>query len=81
MLYLEKHYDVADRMVLGQNLEIGEESGYVYNALGRRVKNTGKRNGILTETEYTVDDIGGVWNDLMQYGTGGVAKDSVIKQN
>jgi len=29
-------YDATDRMVLGQNLETGEESGYLYNTLGRR---------------------------------------------
>lgn len=70
-------YDAAGRMVQGKNLETGEESSYVYNALGRRVKYTEKRDGGLKETEYTADDVSGVWNDLMQYGTGGTVTRNV----
>ena len=66
-------YDAAGRMVLGRNLETGEESGYTYNALDRRVKNVRKNAEIIKETEFVADYISGYWNDLMGFEPGGAA--------
>ena len=66
-------YDAAGRMVLGGNLETGEESGYTYNALDRRVKNVRRSAGIIKETDFVADYISGYRNDLMEYESGGAA--------
>ena len=70
-------YDAAGRMVLGRNLETGEESGYTYNALDRRVKNVRRSAEIIKETEFVADYISGYRNDLMEYESGGAATRNV----
>ena len=55
----------------------GEETGYTYNALDRRVKNVRRSAGIIKETDFVADYISGYRNDLMEYESGGAATRNV----
>ena len=55
----------------------GEETGYTYNALDRRVKNVRRSAEIIKETEFVADYISGYRNDLMEYESGGAATRNV----
>ena len=68
-------YDTAGMMTCGKNLESGEETLYVYNALRMRVGNT-RRSGTgeslrTSKVQYVPDFLGAAGNELMSYETGG----------
>ena len=67
-------YDTAGLMASGKNLESGEETEYVYNALRMCVKNVRKlgtgESQCTRERKYVPDYLGAAGNDLMVYETG-----------
>lgn len=67
-------YDVTNHMVLGKDLESGEQTEYGYNGLYMRVRNVqtpaeGSHAGIK-EISYAADYLSRTNNDLMAYGKG-----------
>lgn len=75
-------YDATGRMVLGKNLESGEETAYAYNALQMRIKNVQRLGAAgsqrTKEIQYVPDFLSATGNELMSYETGAGAARSIF---
>ncbi|MCM1056092.1 MAG: DUF6531 domain-containing protein [Firmicutes bacterium] len=75
-------YDTAGMLASGENLESGEETAYIYNALRMRVGNIRKlgagENRSTREIQYVPDFLGAAGNDLMSYETGAADTRSIF---
>ena len=78
-------YDTAGLLALGRNMESGEETSYVYNALRMRVKNTQKLvsadDFYKREMQYVPDFLSAANNELMTYEADASAARTVFGYN
>jgi RHS repeat-associated protein len=80
-------YDAANRMVLGKNIQSGEQTAYGYNGFDMRIKNiqtllSGEnQNPYTKETDYIPDLLSGAGNDLMSFQKITDVNDAVLTRN
>ena len=80
-------YDAANRMVLGKNIQSGEQTAYGYNGFDMRIKNiqtllSGEnQNPYTKETDYIPDLLSGTANDLMSFQKMADVNDAVSTRN
>ncbi len=80
-------YDAANRMVLGKNIQSGEQTAYGYNGFDMRIKNiqtllSGEnQNPYTKETDYIPDLLSGTANDLMSFQKTADVNDAVSTRN
>ena len=80
-------YDAANRVVLGKNIQSGEQTAYGYNGFDMRIKNiqtllTGEnQNPYTKETDYIPDLLSGTANDLMSFQKTADVNDAVSTRN
>ena len=80
-------YDAANRVVLGKNIQSGEQTAYGYNGFDMRIKNiqtllSGEnQNPYTKETDYIPDLLSGAGNDLMSFQKTADVNDAVSTRN